>query len=518
MTPSQFPTASDAGMSDSPINDADADVTAAAATSLDAQDMDDTVDPSEEMVEAYVGNPSSSNLSALKSSDDLSDPQRDPSDDQTVQIDYHGDTAAPNGNATDTMEDVRAEECGARSKGIVEVDRDAVGQEQTEMMGEVVEEGGEEGAGEVVEEAVEETAEEDVEEDIQDGAEEGTEEGMEEGAEEGMEEGVEEGAEDNMEEGVEEGAEEGAEETIGEAAEEAADEVAEGTTEVVMGIAEPKPDQPLLQHVAATIPNMNTIAVASAEQPSSAEEENIQTDKVIEADIAARAEQVTLAAVASAAGLSAVAASSGGMVTSGLQSMGLPGGIATMGAPFGPFGPLAPNGAALMAHPLVSMPMSIGRRAVRIAPMGVLPLPPQGGAVVPEMGGQGSGGGMSGGESGGGGGGGGGDVQMGGGGGGGAGVIGEMHKGKRRGVSGGAQVSTEGMSQEERTKQKRMLRNRESAARSRDKRKTKNIQLEASISSYNEKRAAIEHVIGELQEAVDSMQQVLKKHNVALPC
>lgn len=70
---------------------------------------------------------------------------------------------------------------------------------------------------------------------------------------------------------------------------------------------------------------------------------------------------------------------------------------------------------------------------------------------------------------------------------------------------------------EERTKQKRMLRNRESAARSRDKQKTRNLQLQASISKLQARRAAVDTIVGDLSDIIDRMHIVLAEHHVDIP-
>lgn len=58
---------------------------------------------------------------------------------------------------------------------------------------------------------------------------------------------------------------------------------------------------------------------------------------------------------------------------------------------------------------------------------------------------------------------------------------------------------------EERTRQRRMLRNRESAARSRDKRKFRNAQLETSIGSLSVHLELLQQLQGELSEMVSTM-------------
>lgn len=238
-----------------------------------------------------------------------------------------------------------------------------------------------------------------------------------------------------------------------------------------------------------------------------------------QAALQAKVAQAQQAAAASAAAL-AVAAASSGAATTTVPSMPLPGGLGHAGYAFPG---LTGNGAAaaLMGHPLVSVPMQAGRRAVRIAPMGVLPLPPQGGphggALMADLSGGASGflGSMAAaaaaasaavGA----------DVGVTGSPGSAVNVVGEMRKGKRRGTGAGTALP-EGISAEERTKQKRMLRNRESAARSRDKRKSRNIRLENSIQKHTMMREKVEVCFEELSAVVTDMQQVLKKHKLNLP-
>lgn len=119
---------------------------------------------------------------------------------------------------------------------------------------------------------------------------------------------------------------------------------------------------------------------------------------------------------------------------------------------------------------VLGVPPQTMRRAVRIAPMGVLPLPRGGETGVEVV------------------------------------VGGEITKGKRRGER--------GVSADERTKQKRMLRNRESAARSRDKRRIKNKELERRIGELGKKRKKLEEVIGEMEGICEEVQSVLSKHNI----
>lgn len=232
--------------------------------------------------------------------------------------------------------------------------------------------------------------------------------------------------------------------------------------------------------------------------------------------VKAQAEQAASAA-ASAAALAAAAVTSA-IATSTVPAMQIPSGMPPGAPPYPPFTPLAPNGAPMIPHSLMSVPMAVGRRAVPIAPMGVLPLPPQSSvaaSLVPDLSTSNVSALVTAASS----------VEV-------ANVerhlntpsvgtgttIGDMPKGKRRGLQGAAPISTEGMTPEERTKQKRMLRNRESAARSRDKRKTKNVQLEGSIEKYKKKKVVLDEMISELQEVVDSMQQVLRNHKQPVSC
>eukprot|EP00178_Gracilaria_changii_P014766 TRINITY_DN413_c0_g3_i1.p2 TRINITY_DN413_c0_g3~~TRINITY_DN413_c0_g3_i1.p2 ORF type:complete len:316 (-),score=47.80 TRINITY_DN413_c0_g3_i1:2503-3396(-) len=158
-----------------------------------------------------------------------------------------------------------------------------------------------------------------------------------------------------------------------------------------------------------------------------------------------------------------------------------------------PFPALAnPN---LLPHPFVSLPLQAPRRAVRIAPMGVIPLPPPGAAalvadfhaaaaaVVPDEPPR----------------------------------IQELSKAKRRGASVTSVVPEQALTPEERTRQKRMLRNRESAARSRDKRRNRNIQLQTSIQRYRDKKKALDDSMTELKLLCDTMRHTLEKHNIPIP-
>ena len=172
--------------------------------------------------------------------------------------------------------------------------------------------------------------------------------------------------------------------------------------------------------------------------------------------------------------------------------------IQATAAAYHTFAPLAPNATPMMAHHLVPVQMGTARRAVRIAPLGAIPLPPCGtNTIIPDISNNTTIMGVAG-ETG---------VE------GHAAPVGEVRKGKRRGaaVTGGA------LTTEERTKQKRMLRNRESAARSRDKRKTRNLELESSIAKHKAKREAIQKNIEDLERVVETMDLVLRKHNITIP-
>lgn len=155
-----------------------------------------------------------------------------------------------------------------------------------------------------------------------------------------------------------------------------------------------------------------------------------------------------------------------------------------------PYPTLAAN-PHLLAHQLVSLNTQAQRKTVRIAPLGVLPLPPPGAStIVPDL-----------------------HTNA---------IttedphrLGELSKSKRRGSNASPVVPEEALSPEERARQKRMLRNRESAARSRDKRRNRNIQLQSAIEKYKHKMKAMEEVILELNVFCQTMQRTLEKHNVS---
>lgn len=263
----------------------------------------------------------------------------------------------------------------------------------------------------------------------------------------------------------------------------------------------------------------NTANAMDSDADSSGSEKPLETTKS-DAEQAADADHAAATAAAAAA-IAAAAAVSSGVASSTVPTMTVPmSSIMTPPAAYQPFGQITPNGTPLIPHSLVSMPMSVGRRAVRIAPMGVLPLPPQGGmssALAADLQTQNAAVIMAAPSS--------------------AHVDGssveanlhspaagaatqpvpELTKGKRRGVSGSPVQTVEGLTSEERTKQKRMLRNRESAARSRDKRKTKNIQLQSAIEKHKEKKKVVDETADDLKDVVAAMQLVLKKHKIALP-
>lgn len=146
----------------------------------------------------------------------------------------------------------------------------------------------------------------------------------------------------------------------------------------------------------------------------------------------------------------------------------------------------------LLPHPLVSLPLQVPRRAVRIAPMGVMPLPPPGtaaivadfhAAVVAEENTR----------------------------------LNELSKSKRRTPTTSAIASEQALSPEEMARQKRMLRNRESAARSRDKRRNRNMKLQSSIERYRAKKKEIDSVMQELNALCQTMRSTLEKYNLSVP-
>lgn len=93
----------------------------------------------------------------------------------------------------------------------------------------------------------------------------------------------------------------------------------------------------------------------------------------------------------------------------------------------------------------------------------------------------------------------------------------ELTKTKRRGTGGVVPISEDLMTPEERTKQKRMLRNRESAARSRDRRKTRDSALEKDIAKHTSRSVTLKALHCELLESVIAMRAVLEHHKVPLP-
>lgn len=76
------------------------------------------------------------------------------------------------------------------------------------------------------------------------------------------------------------------------------------------------------------------------------------------------------------------------------------------------------------------------------------------------------------------------------------------------------QASVDGdahLTQEEKTRQRRMLRNRESAARSRDKRKQRNATLEASIAKLKGRAQTLDSLYEELAASVKAMRERIEK-------
>jgi hypothetical protein len=67
------------------------------------------------------------------------------------------------------------------------------------------------------------------------------------------------------------------------------------------------------------------------------------------------------------------------------------------------------------------------------------------------------------------------------------------------------------LTSEERTKQRRMLRNRESAARSREKRKHRNMELESSIAKLKASSDNMQYLHAELTKLIGTMKAVVKK-------
>lgn len=70
---------------------------------------------------------------------------------------------------------------------------------------------------------------------------------------------------------------------------------------------------------------------------------------------------------------------------------------------------------------------------------------------------------------------------------------------------------------EEGSKQRRMLRNRESAARSRDKQKTKTQLLEASIADLKQQKNGIDDSIEELTDVIKAMKEYLSERGFEVP-
>lgn len=93
----------------------------------------------------------------------------------------------------------------------------------------------------------------------------------------------------------------------------------------------------------------------------------------------------------------------------------------------------------------------------------------------------------------------------------------ELSKSKRRTSTASAVVPEQTFSPEEMARQKRMLRNRESAARSRDKRRNRNMHLQSSIERYRDKKKEMDSAILELKALCQTMRSTLEKHNVSVP-
>lgn len=96
-------------------------------------------------------------------------------------------------------------------------------------------------------------------------------------------------------------------------------------------------------------------------------------------------------------------------------------------------------------------------------------------------------------------------------------IPGEFPKGKRRGViaaigdGSGANSEEVILSAEERMKQKRMLRNRESAARSRDKRRAKNVQLQEDIARRRDEMIQLDTLSAELESLINAARNCLQE-------
>ncbi len=88
---------------------------------------------------------------------------------------------------------------------------------------------------------------------------------------------------------------------------------------------------------------------------------------------------------------------------------------------------------------------------------------------------------------------------------------GEFPKGKRRGLAGTPNGEGDAaLTPEERMKQKRMLRNRESAARSRDKRRNRNVAMQQDIEARRARILAIDALYAELEALVEAARDTLR--------
>lgn len=96
-------------------------------------------------------------------------------------------------------------------------------------------------------------------------------------------------------------------------------------------------------------------------------------------------------------------------------------------------------------------------------------------------------------------------------------VIQELNKSSEHIRQLGTEKALEDMSNEDKSKQKRMLRNRESAARSRDKQKSKNLKMESAIDKLVNQKLSIDKSIVEVSEVLEEMKALLKEYNVDVP-
>jgi len=96
-------------------------------------------------------------------------------------------------------------------------------------------------------------------------------------------------------------------------------------------------------------------------------------------------------------------------------------------------------------------------------------------------------------------------------------IPGEFPKGKRRGIivatgdGSGANSEEVVLTAEERMKQKRMLRNRESAARSRDKRRAKNVQLQEDITRRRDEMIQFDTLSSELEALINAARSCIQE-------